>query len=596
MINSKLKNYLLSLNDYNANEDLNNKSLLLKQYSPINLVGGKATEAEIDDFISKVDWNKKENTVITDNDGKKIPVVPTIMLNIDGDVYGLVYSSKESLKMALKKSRAIMYSRSRKEIWVKSPTELDKPTLLSVTMDCDRDALIFKTVRHGNFCHLNKPSCFEDTPTISIEEEPIRIGVPTGDYKDTIYKFLDNAGIHIYPHFNKRVDDMIVKTSVYPNLKIIPAKPKSIRELFENKIINAALCFDDNMEDYKGEIEKEAMKKNIIKIKSTINKITICAVKKIGKSLPKIPKIVSEYSKETTEKWLQETKIIDQSSKKEVLKNIKYIYHTEGLVGEFFDISILIVNSGASLVANDLEKIEDIWELTVCMYIYKDTYKNNPRFFRYMRNLLTPNELHFYSVDDEDVGFMSNFYPSPFTDSNGTEWKTSEHYYQAYKFKPGTKEFERIRNTTTARECYKVAWEYKESFTDLTSSNPKEPSKEWADRKDKIMREALHYKFDQNPDLKQKLLDTGDKILIEHAMRDAWYGTGEYEGETYVGKNMLGVILMELRDEYRQKSLHNLQRTRNIVKKDSIKKSSIKKSSIKKSSIKKGSVKKGSKK
>jgi len=527
------------------------ENYLKKISKKLNLIGGKRIpDEEIESFVDKVAWDKPENYVVTDKEGRKIPVVPTIMVNTDGEVYGLVYSSRESLILALKKQRAIMYSRNRKEIWVKSPLELDKPTLLSVTMDCDSDALIFKTLRHGNFCHLGKPSCFQDRPTISVEEDPIVICVPSTEYKEASYKFLDSAGIHIYPNFNKRTDDMIIKTTLYPNLKVIPQRPKLMMEMFRLKMVNVVLCFDDNMETYKGQIETEPMKKNIIKIKSNLNKIKICAAKKKGKPIPRIPRVVSEYNKEITEKWLKETKVIDESVKQQVLDNMKYLAHTEGFIDEFFDISLLIVSTGVSLAANNLEEIEDVWNLSLCMYIDKTTYEKNPRFFRYMRNALTPNELHFYSVDDADVGFMSNFYPAEFTDDKGVVWKTSEHYYQAYKFEPGSEPFERIRHTKTARECYNVAWEYKDLFTDKFSSNPKEPSAEWAAKKDKVMREALLFKFNQNPALKEKLLNTGDKILIEHAMKDGWYGTGQYEGEHFSGKNMLGKMLMELRNKY----------------------------------------------
>lgn len=67
----------------------------------------------------------------------------------------------------------------------------------------------------------------------------------------------------------------------------------------------------------------------------------------------------------------------------------------------------------------------------------------------------------------------------------------------------------------------------------------------WNEIKVDRMRRVLKAKFAQHTDIKAKLLNTGDAVLIEESNTDAFWGIGK-KG---VGKNMLGVLLMELRGE-----------------------------------------------
>lgn len=68
---------------------------------------------------------------------------------------------------------------------------------------------------------------------------------------------------------------------------------------------------------------------------------------------------------------------------------------------------------------------------------------------------------------------------------------------------------------------------------------------EWTENKVEWMRTVVRAKFHDNPELAEKLLATGDAILIEASKTDAFWGIGK-KG---TGKNMLGVILMEVRSE-----------------------------------------------
>jgi len=70
---------------------------------------------------------------------------------------------------------------------------------------------------------------------------------------------------------------------------------------------------------------------------------------------------------------------------------------------------------------------------------------------------------------------------------------------------------------------------------------------DWEAVKDDVMRQAVRAKFDQHPDIRAVLLGTGSETLIEAARNDNYWGSGP-DG---TGKNRLGKVLMEIRDELR---------------------------------------------
>jgi len=67
----------------------------------------------------------------------------------------------------------------------------------------------------------------------------------------------------------------------------------------------------------------------------------------------------------------------------------------------------------------------------------------------------------------------------------------------------------------------------------------------WDEIRDNIMYKAVLAKFTQHPELKELLLSTNDSILIEHTRNDSYWG----DGGDRSGENMLGKILMKVRDE-----------------------------------------------
>lgn len=141
--------------------------------------------------------------------------------------------------------------------------------------------------------------------------------------------------------------------------------------------------------------------------------------------------------------------------------------------------------------------------------------------------------IHFYRVN-ERYGEFSNFAPYPI-ELNGRLWPTSEHYFQAQKF-AGTEHEEAVRLAKSPMVAARMG-----------RSRQRPLRADWEKVKDDIMRQALRAKFTKHPELKSLLLDTGNAELVEHTTNDHYWA----DGGDGTGRNMLGVLLMELRAELR---------------------------------------------
>lgn len=143
--------------------------------------------------------------------------------------------------------------------------------------------------------------------------------------------------------------------------------------------------------------------------------------------------------------------------------------------------------------------------------------------------------IHFYH-SNQLWGEFSNFSKHAIF-CHGKIWPTVEHFYQAQKF-VGTKYEEQIRLCATPTLAKRRANE----LTNLAKRQ------DWSDVKEGIMLVGLRAKFHQHPDLRQKLLDTGTRPIVEHTEYDDYWGTGK-DG---FGKNRLGHLLMNVRDDIGQ--------------------------------------------
>lgn len=146
--------------------------------------------------------------------------------------------------------------------------------------------------------------------------------------------------------------------------------------------------------------------------------------------------------------------------------------------------------------------------------------------------------IHFYH-SDQPWGELSNFSRhSVFLD--GKIWPTTEHYYQAQKFESQQLK-EQIRCAATPMLAKYKAHQHLEEYGRA----------DWIVVREHFMLEALRAKFKQHPDLAEKLLFSGKRLLVELTNNDEYWGDpGDGSGQ-----NRLGQLLMQVRTELNSKSV-----------------------------------------
>jgi ribA/ribD-fused uncharacterized protein len=120
----------------------------------------------------------------------------------------------------------------------------------------------------------------------------------------------------------------------------------------------------------------------------------------------------------------------------------------------------------------------------------------------------------------------------------GRLWMTSEHAYHSEKFNDeGIKK--EIKNARSAHDALKIAWSHKDKHRD-----------DWDNIKLGIMKEIITEKAKQHPYVMKKLLQSGERELIEDSWRDDFWGWGPNKD----GANHLGKLWMQVRDEFKSKN------------------------------------------
>lgn len=143
--------------------------------------------------------------------------------------------------------------------------------------------------------------------------------------------------------------------------------------------------------------------------------------------------------------------------------------------------------------------------------------------------------IQFYSVSEE-FGEFSNFAAFPI-EIGGKTWQTSEHYFQAQKF-TNAAHIKKIRSAKSPMEAARLGRSRKVPIR-----------KDWEKSKDSVMHLAVTKKFSQHPELKELLISTANRKLVEHTANDDYWGDAG-DGS---GKNMLGRILMTVRDQLQKR-------------------------------------------
>ena len=143
----------------------------------------------------------------------------------------LAYMNRESLEISVKEGRTCFYSRSRKKLWRKGEESGNIQHIVSITADCDLDALTVEVVKKGPACHLGTDSCFENAVWVNPEYKPFSLSA----LYDLIKGRKDNPkeGSYTTYLFQKGIDKILKKVGEECTEVIIGAKNSKEEAVFE---------------------------------------------------------------------------------------------------------------------------------------------------------------------------------------------------------------------------------------------------------------------------------------------------------------------------------------------------------------------------
>ena len=143
-------------------------------------------------------------------------------------VLTLAYMNRESLQISMEKELCCFYSRSRQELWLKGETSGNYQHIVSITADCDKDALVVVVEPDGPACHLGSFSCFENPVWQSETRSEFSL--------QGLYTLLEGrkrdlpAGSYTSYLFEKGLDKILKKVGEECTEVIIAAKAEDRRE------------------------------------------------------------------------------------------------------------------------------------------------------------------------------------------------------------------------------------------------------------------------------------------------------------------------------------------------------------------------------
>lgn len=216
--------------------------------------------------------------------------------------------------------------------------------------------------------------------------------------------------------------------------------------------------------------------------------------------------------------------------------------------------ALLGYNAIAGQWKKDLELSDVILEIAddLCHGCQMDEYSHyrDPEWeakYMHMHRPVKQQPPVFFWKDDEENGFFSNWYRRKFV-IDDFEYLHVEQYMMAQK----AKLFHDSERYTAILRATKP-WECKDLGKQVTPFD----SKAWNDVKFEVVKAGNRAKYEQNPDLKSALLNTGNAILAEASPKDKIWGIGldaaaaaNTDPSKWPGQNLLGKALMELRAEY----------------------------------------------
>ena len=138
-------------------------------------------------------------------------LIPAIVVDDETDkVLTLAYMNKESLAISLEKKLTCFWSRSRQELWLKGETSGNYQHIVSITADCDMDALTVRVKKDGPACHTGEDTCFFNNV---FENDEIAPAFSVQSLIDTIEgrKLNPKEGSYTTYLFDKGIDKILKK-------------------------------------------------------------------------------------------------------------------------------------------------------------------------------------------------------------------------------------------------------------------------------------------------------------------------------------------------------------------------------------------------
>lgn len=156
-------------------------------------------------------------------------LIPAVVVDaLSHKVLTLAYMNRESLEISMEKGLTCFYSRSRQELWLKGETSGNYQHIVSITADCDYDALEVRVMKDGPACHLGNDSCFEN---------PLWSSESLSEFSlDSLYALLEGRrkdlpeGSYTTYLFQKGIDKILKKVGEESTEVIIAGKAEDKKE------------------------------------------------------------------------------------------------------------------------------------------------------------------------------------------------------------------------------------------------------------------------------------------------------------------------------------------------------------------------------
>ena len=156
-------------------------------------------------------------------------LIPAIIVDaVSKKVLTLAYMNRESLQITMEKGLTCFWSRSRQELWLKGEISGNYQHVVSITADCDRDALVVMVEKDGPACHLGTDSCFNDLVYQSDERHEFSLEGLMGLLKGR--KETLPEGSYTTYLFQKGLDKILKKVGEESTEVIIAGKAEDKRE------------------------------------------------------------------------------------------------------------------------------------------------------------------------------------------------------------------------------------------------------------------------------------------------------------------------------------------------------------------------------